>query len=220
MLNHFCLRCAKKCSEKGYCLSEQVPMLAYRFEIWAGRLITYPALLLSTIVAWQVCGVSFWASLLLLINWVILRKFAGGYHARTHLGCFLMSLGVYLLGIVLIGPFFTRHVVCMIVALLISGIAIFSFGPFIHPNIYYEMGTDRHMKIALRVVFALLVLQLVVMYSVSQNDSLAAYAACGMLFSAIFMLAGIINERIGSYERQHRTESNKADCFESCKGDD
>jgi len=69
-----------------------------------------------------------WESIIFLIAYIPLRSYAGGYHARTHVRCYILSIGI--IGAVLWGIKFFEwtNFNCLITA-LVGGIIIFLLAP-------------------------------------------------------------------------------------------
>ncbi len=61
----------------------------YRYGVQQGLNLAFN--LLTTLVIGAVCGM-FWESVLFMAAYMPLRSFAGGYHAKTHLRCYLYSI--------------------------------------------------------------------------------------------------------------------------------
>lgn len=77
----------------------------------------------------------FWTTLLFLLAFCPLRSFAGGYHAKTHAGCFMTLLVVYAVFLAL--SFFPRQSVMEIfslAAVAVSVIFVVLFAPVADPN--------------------------------------------------------------------------------------
>ncbi|MBQ8010486.1 MAG: accessory gene regulator B family protein, partial [Oscillospiraceae bacterium] len=61
----------------------------YRYGVQQGLNLAFN--FLTTLVIGAVCGM-FWESVLFMAAYMPLRSFAGGYHAKTHLRCYLYSI--------------------------------------------------------------------------------------------------------------------------------
>lgn len=95
----------------------------------------------------------FLAALVFSLFFLLLRKFAGGYHARTPLQCSILSYlicfsSIYIAHVI---PH-VAHIIASVILWLISGIAVFIFAPVDHPDLQLSNWEKVRLKFHSRVV--------------------------------------------------------------------
>lgn len=83
--------------------------------------------LITTIIIGMIVGM-FWQSILFMVVYLPLRTFAGGYHARTQLLCYLLST-ILILAVLLMIRFVPWTDFISLSLVLLSSIIIFIFAP-------------------------------------------------------------------------------------------
>ena len=97
----------------------------YRYGIQQGLNILLN--IITTIIIGALCGMIF-PSIIFLLSYMPLRSFCGGYHAKTHMHCYICSI-IMITGILLIAKYFTFDIIVYEFLLLISLILIFLLAP-------------------------------------------------------------------------------------------
>ena len=98
----------------------------------------------------------FWETVIFMLAFAVLRIFAGGYHAKTRIGCAAASTSAYLISMALY--YFTPDDLSKILALvlaLISTVSIFVLAPIEHKNRPYEGDEYKRFKKISRIVTGL-----------------------------------------------------------------
>lgn len=114
----------------------------YGLEIFfSTALVSVSFLILATIFD-RVCEtIAFFAS------FVFIRKYAGGYHAKYRLTCFLCSIGSYLIFLAFLSN--VPKNLMGIIGLwctIISALIIITFAPIIHPNRNATVNDKQYFK--------------------------------------------------------------------------
>lgn len=136
----------------------------------------------------------FLQTLLLLFGFSLLQSFAGGYHAMTHLRCFLLMLvgwAVTMLLIPLIATFSYLH--CLLAIFGLSVICLLA--PVKHEN--YPMSTEKERKMRkISCCIALLLCSIVFICSVPFLGvrTFAVVLGTTMFMSAISMICAVLKE--------------------------
>ena len=69
-----------------------------------------------------------WESILFMVSYIPLRSYAGGYHARTPLRCYIFSV-ILTVGVLLTVRYMPHDMILVGALILISGILLFVFAP-------------------------------------------------------------------------------------------
>ena len=97
----------------------------YRYGIQQG--LNLALNILTTIIIGVLCGMVY-PSILFLVCYMPLRSFCGGYHAKTHLRCYIYSV-IMITCILLVAKYTTFNIVLCEVLVLISLIIILLLAP-------------------------------------------------------------------------------------------
>lgn len=97
----------------------------YRYGIQQGLNLTLN--ILTTIIIGVLCGMVY-PSLMFLICYMPLRSFCGGYHAKTHLRCYIYSV-IMITCILLVAKYTAFNIVLYEILVLISLIIILLLAP-------------------------------------------------------------------------------------------
>ncbi len=103
--------------EKGLFQEEDREVYAYGFELLLSTVLNLLTVLVMAVFFGRIAE-----TLCFLTTFIVMRIFAGGYHASSHLRCFLILLAVYSLFLIILAFFGGRTV-----SLLSGGLAIISF---------------------------------------------------------------------------------------------
>lgn len=97
----------------------------YRYGIQQG--LSLALNILTTIIIGVFCGMVY-PSILFLVCYMPLRSFCGGYHAKTHLRCYIYSV-IMITSILLVAKYATFNIILYEVLVLISLIIILLLAP-------------------------------------------------------------------------------------------
>lgn len=106
---------------------DEIEIYKFGVECYVLKLVHY---ITYCFVAW-VCG-CFYEFLIFIVSYIMLRKYAGGIHANTRTGCFVIS-SFLLLGILIVGQKIENNMILSILSIIGSGV-IFLFAPVDNPN--------------------------------------------------------------------------------------
>lgn len=115
----------------------------YGMDLVLFSLLNIAAILVTSIIINQ-----FAVSLVLLLTVTTLQSFGGGYHAKTHLRCFLiMYIGwfVFIMLLPLVSP------IIVIPVIIVSIIAVFALAPVSHRNVNLSYNQHQKMKRFVRI---------------------------------------------------------------------
>lgn len=97
----------------------------YRYGIQQG--LNLALNILTTILIGVLCGMLY-PSILFLICYMPLRSFCGGYHAKTHIRCYIYSV-IMIISILLVAKYVTFSVLEYGILVLVSLVVIFLLAP-------------------------------------------------------------------------------------------
>ena len=141
------------------------------YTIWSAAALLFTGLLLR----------QFWAAVIIVSGFYTFQSTGGGYHAKTHLRCFLTMVAGLLVG--LSAAFIQDHHILLWSLLGIGSLLLFLVPLVLHPNKAY-LETERKRLTIKSIVVTLSLLVSVVVLNIFWNSMLYA-------FSAVFFLAGI-----------------------------
>lgn len=111
----------------------------YRYGIQQG--LNLALNILTTIIIGCFCGMIF-PSILFLLSYMPLRSFCGGYHAKTHIRCYIYSV-IMIACILLVAKYFTFSILVYEILVLVSLIAIFLLVPVEDKNKVLDSDEKR-----------------------------------------------------------------------------
>lgn len=97
----------------------------YRYGVQQG--LNLALNILTTIIIGCFCDMIY-PSILFLLSYMSLRSFCGGYHAKTHLQCYVYSV-IMITSILLIAKYFTFNILVYEFLVLVSLVVIFLLAP-------------------------------------------------------------------------------------------
>jgi len=125
------------------------------------------------------------------VSFILLRNTAGGYHAKTHLRCFMISTAIFLMSLFIVSwvasPILSISLACL------SALFIWAKAPVEHENNPMSMEKYNHMKILSR-TFSVIFLCLVFLINIFMDASLrwvAMSLALGMASQTMLLFAAI-----------------------------
>lgn len=151
----------------------------YRYGIQQG--LNLALNILTTIVIGALCGMVY-PSILFLVCYMPLRSFCGGYHAKTHLHCYIYSV-IMITSILLVTKYAVFNIVLYEILVLISLIIILILAPVEDENKKLdsvEKGVFR--KRAYIIAFLEVLLYHIILFTSFTNS-------CKILSTALFSLS-------------------------------
>lgn len=106
---------------------EEIEIYKFGLECYILKILHYTTYCLVALI----CG-RLYEFLIFIVSYIMLRKYAGGFHANTRAGCLLIS-NVALLGILIIGERIQNSVFLFLISIL-SVVVIILFAPVDNPN--------------------------------------------------------------------------------------
>lgn len=171
--------------------SEYEEIYAYGMEILLstvinGIIVLFIAILSNTVLP----------SLLFFTAFILMRRSAGGYHAKTHIGCMMILVAVHLMFIVLF-HIIPESVIPVLTyfAIAYACISVYLFAPIEHPNKPLSSGDRRKLRVkSLIYILSISVVDLLMIFCAHYDVSLCL--SYGIIVSTTGMLAEIISLRL------------------------
>ena len=161
---------------KGYIPSEDRDIYVYGFDITIYTVLSTTALLLIGFLLRQ-----FVPTLILVFGFYTFQTIGGGYHANTHLRCFLTMVAGLLVGLSSVS-IQDRHILLWI--LFGIGALLLLFVPLVvHPNKSYLEAKRKCLTIR-SIVVTLSILVCVIVINITLESMMYSFAA-------VFLLSGI-----------------------------
>ena len=169
----------------------------YRYGIQQGLNILLN--IITTIIIGALCGMIF-PSIIFLLSYMPLRSFCGGYHAKTHMHCYICSI-IMITGILLIAKYFTFDIIVYEFLLLISLILIFLLAPIEDRNKTLDKDEKRIFR---KKSYAIAILEVFIyhIFLIIHFTNICKILSISLFSLSILMIIGwlknlkIVNDRI------------------------
>ncbi len=180
-------RLADYCVDKQIISPAQSSWFIYGLEKrLATVMVGIPFLLLAVIMSNIPCAVSFFAA------YFFVRKYTGGFHANTVLGCLLFSLLFEVLLLAIVYPILNTIVIICCVTVCVP--VIYILAPYNHPNMHLTAAEiaacKKHARIRIWVIFAI-----VTAACVSGLAEVAKGVTLGIALASFLLCLGHIFDR-------------------------
>ncbi len=165
---------------------EDQDVYRYSVEILLSSLVVYGSILLLAL-----CGHVLAETIAYYSGFLLLRHSAGGYHARSHGHCILLTLSTYLLAMILLSaiPQNVRIWAVVLMAVLSLG-AIYGVGPVDHVNKPFTPGERKRYRQQSLVWVTLISFASTAMVALGLWEQLALAVSLGMASAALSVIAG------------------------------
>ncbi len=178
-------------AEHKFISKEKVEICRYGLENLITSLLEILSILIVSIIFNnEVCTIIFLAS------FISLRRYTGGYHANTKLGCYTVLLAIYLIFMLMIKHMPAKYDLAFeITSLSFTIFIVFRYAPIVNGNKninQIERKTFRRFGIILTIVSSGFVVLGIVIFP--HNKGILSISA-GQLVVSVSMLAAIIMKR-------------------------
>ena len=158
-------------------ISEEAEEL-YKYAAQCLMISLYPFLL--TIII-GICMGRLVESLLIIIPFMCIRKYSGGYHAKTMLICFIESCGLLILCIYLVS--YVKCSMLLHVILATSMAVLWILSPIDSENRRLDLDEQKKYRTVARIIVTLFILVYLILYFV-HKDVYAVSIALGLMLTA------------------------------------
>lgn len=168
----------------------------YSIQILVEKVIGFSVIFL--LAAFQGCLLE---TILFIICFSNLRKYTGGFHAKTFGGCFIGTVSIYMTYVKLIYPYFLKNMVANMIVFIMSGMIIFILGAVNHPNMDWDKKEFEENKMLARITVLLEMLVIIVLTYLGMAEKYILFMSFGMILSAILLMLGkSIRQEVKCYE--------------------
>lgn len=170
-------------AHKGIIDENDIEVYSYGFEI-----------LISELIGWSIIAIlmmilkKYYETLIFFVTYILIRIHAGGYHANSHLKCFLFFSISYVI-IMFVGELIpvNIHSICSICIAIINVIIIYMFAPIEHKNnLHSAKVVERKRKYSL--IYGAIFSTLSMALSFVKFRNVGLYMALTLLFADISLL--------------------------------
>lgn len=135
-----------------------------------------------------------------IIFWIFfssIRKRSGGYHMNSFLGCFLGSIGLYMIFTVGIYPFLLKHCLINYFLLVLSYIAIMLIGSVNHPNMAWTEEEYQTSKKRAYIIATLELICIIFTSLILDDNSYMIFMSYGIILTALLLIiAKLIKQEV------------------------
>jgi accessory gene regulator B len=173
----------------------------YRYGIQQGLNIALN--ILTTIIIGILCGMVY-PSILFLFCYMPLRSFCGGYHAKTHLRCYIYSI-LTITCILLVAKHFTFSTIVYEIFVILSCVVILLLAPIEDKNKVLDSDEKQvfRKKSLIIALFELIIYHIFLITNLTNSYKVLSLS---VLFLSILMIVGQIKNYI--YDKRN-TDLNK-----------
>lgn len=197
LANFFC--------SKGACTKPNVAALVYVFEIWLSKIITFSSLFIILVFLNQYIPSTLLPASIYIVYLIFLRRYTGGYHAKTHLGCYAMTIITTLFSVFVVSPFLNANlIVCAVVGIICFAILL-KYSPMIHPKLYCTEMKKTKLRREVKWVIGIEAASILFLYIVGLH-ALVGYAISGFSTCTIFLLIAWLQNKIKEENDEQQKE--------------
>lgn len=158
----------------------------YGFHALYNNIIDIASIIVISILLGQVMQ-----TVLYHLSFAVIRRTAGGYHAKTHLRCFVMSTVIWLLSLWGIAETSSQGI--YIILALLSTIVVWTKSPIEHENSPMNADKYNRMKMMSRILSTIF-LGVIILWCVIMGNAyiwIPAALAYGMISHSLLMLISL-----------------------------
>lgn len=119
-----------------------------------------------------------------------IRKYAGGYHANSYIGCFAGTIGIYIVYSDFIFLFMTKHMEINIVLVIVAIVIIVMIGAVNHPNMQWSRKEYEKSRRIARITAIIEGTSIVLFAAIKIETSYILYMSFGVILSAFLLALG------------------------------
>ncbi len=177
----------------GIIKSEDIEVYEYGLQILLSTVCNgIIALMLALITG------TFWQCVCYLAVFILLRKSAGGFHAKTHLGCcciLVAVLGIFIL-FIRCAPVNT-YAIISVIAVVFSTIMIARYAPLEHKNKPIH-DKDRKRLRRNSIIYTFVISVIIFLLGMTKQEEIMVCLSLGMLTATASMLVAVVQNDLSS----------------------
>ncbi len=141
--------------------------------------------------------------IILLLTFMTLRKYTGGFHLDSALSCYIFTALVYGISLYVCTEYRFSKGMCMVIV-LIAYVLIASYAPIDNPNLNLTAGEIKAMKNQIRKILLILLVVIVALISCGEGIRYIAPVVMGIGLDAIFIVVAIVHRKRGDKDAEGR----------------
>ncbi len=183
---------------RGVSKSAERDYYIYGCEMLLLKLVNVGTLLvIATVMGKSVEGI------ILLLTFMTLRKYTGGFHLGSALSCYIFTALVYGISLYVCTEYRFGKGMCLVIV-LISYVVIASCAPIDNPNLNLTVGEVKAMKRQLRKILLVLLVVFVILIFCGEDIIYMSPMVMGIGLDALFMVVAIIQRKRGEKDAEGR----------------
>lgn len=148
---------------------------------------------LTTFVIGFVLGM-IWESIIFMLSYIPLRSYAGGYHARTPLRCYICSV-ILIVGILICVQYVPYNAILLGSSILVASIIIFIFAPFADENKPLDEAEAKVFRKRTRIIL-LTQIMLIGLFGILGLKWIAISLSVSVFVSSFMVSVGVVRKII------------------------
>lgn len=132
-----------------------------------------------------------------------IRRYSGGFHATSYLGCLLSSLFIYIAYVKVIYPIFLVNPKYNMVALVASFLIILFIGAMNHPDMDLSIKEYSTNKSLARLVVTIEMSCIIALHAIGVSSTFILFMSFGIILSAMLLVLGKVKRQEVSYNEEN-----------------
>lgn len=183
---------------KGVSKSSERDYYIYGCEILLLKLVNVGTLLCIAVAMGKTVE-----GIVLLLTFMMLRKYTGGFHLGNALSCYVFTALVYGISLYMCTGYRFSKGMCLVIV-LISCVIIASYAPINNPNLNLNVDEIKAMKIQVRKLIIIYLTILVFLMLLRDGVRYMTPMVMGIGLDLLFMVVAIIQRKIGDKDAEGR----------------
>ncbi len=182
--------------EDGRIEEKDKEIYVYSMQVLVEKVISVIAIFIFAFI-WNVVL----ETVLFLVSFSMVRKHAGGYHAKSFRGCLIGSLGIYAIYTKYVYFFVEKYIYMNFILLVLMVVVLLIIGGVNHPNMDWSEEEYRENKKITRIVAITEMVCISVLFYFGMGKSYILYMSFGIMLSAVLLALGkIIKQEVSEDE--------------------
>ena len=173
--------------KKGKIEEDDREVYEYSFEMLISTIINFLIMIVGALVTKR-----YWETALFTFSFLLFRKFFGGYHAKTHIGCISILILMYLTMIFMLKLDIRSLSIIAMIICIVSIIPVLLLSPVSHPNNPIDKNKVKLYNIVSIVIVLLVVILSYLNYTKYSNICYSIVFSIPLLFSIVAMIIGYV----------------------------
>lgn len=187
MTQHWAEKLADSLLFNGFIKESDKEIYSYHIQIFLEKIIGFSVIFL----------ISFWIkkvgqTILFVFYFSCIRKRAGGFHANSFIGCFIGTIGIYVVYSYVIFLYLAKHMCINITLVIAATIIIEIIGAVNHPNMEWSRKEYENSQRIAKIIALIECGSILIFFFGKIETSYILYMSFGIILSAILLALGKI----------------------------